>query len=1151
MMYSKIFLFHPFLLAISAFTLAVLVAPRATAENLGESVVTAAFGVAEDRETGEGPYVYLSWWPMPDSAWQPEHYAVYYKEGEPDDADSFQLAAQTAAQTDPLTVEYSLARAEEIGEDLDELRNNVEGLFDRLVPSEGLRLAEKISLIVEVAEADPETAETLTFLSRRSPAMAMAAGVSFIHEIPSGQTRTYEIRQCPGGSAEPEDCNVVVGRVVVQGGEVKPLPAPGQPVEIPYVAPEDDSDLGDPRENLNVRLRWATPPELSRRSLLQFGYDLYRVDYDLAVQNNWDSDSPDREEFLGELENQQGMARVNELPIITEQEFTEEDVANLTDDPDNFFVTDDNNRYKDEGVPFNDGDQFYYFVAARDALGRPGKISEGTPVVICHRIPPQAPRRVEVENHYTYEEDTDTQRQVFRVSWDEAEPRDDGPEIEEYWIYRWDTSDEHLQFDALPFNELPIGSLTGGRVATVSADSTEYIDNTGEHPFLSYSREGDLSTPPEIEAEHANRTFWYTVRAVDASACGGNFSGNSAPAYGVLRERFGPDTPDGGVSGNCREITLEPVDADLRPGDGPYNDSLVYLELEVRRGDQDIEWAEFYIEPFGADKRSYLGRHYFEGEEVILSVSKRLRKEFLAEAGRDNLLLARTGNDEGDKSDFAPTVRVVNEVSFDEGQPFVQFRAFYTEMDDEVDCGTHDPTPSLPGSGEVTPIEVNFNLTPQTEEWKLYRRIDGGSLSLIRQGIDSYDEVSEISFSDYELPAAGGRICYYAQLFDRHGNPSAFRRLGCLQADPRTELPQPMLSPLSPIGEDPENGGAKIEWFAAPAGVERFELWIRSDEGVTENDLADELRMNLPPEPLNTPLFTLRPVDTEEGTEFYRSYLTGRVGANFSTDEGPEHVVHWTENFSSGTEYHVRVRALDPNGNAGPWSNEETFIWTPEVDFSDPFDPEDCVVPWPIRGTPGVDGDFAVEEPEGTFSASLKAVINPTNPANQDQVAYSGGAVRVGFVDFGFAEFEVPDQYDRIDPDEEEGFFLMPRETETADIDDAFYERRNGETLTNFMLYRYQVPSDFWPEVSGDVYQVSPLIEGIAHTEVDIEGEDAFAVHDPYIMLIPIDGTNRRVFDVYVKDTQPIQQEASYRYLLVRFGDDDEIAQVIPLDTND
>lgn len=1153
MHFSK-FISSAFYHSLFAAALASTLAPApATAQATDDALVTAALGVPADEETYKQPAVYLAWWPTGESLWSPERYALYSKQGAPGDPGSYELAAVIQPRVDELSVAHLLGRAERLGTDPTALSDNIDGLFDNILPTSGMGLAEKLAAIVQVAQVDTESAENLSILARRHPAVALAAGTAFVEPINKGEVRTYEIRRCPDGAA-PEACTEVAGRVTVEGGQVRHLPAPGQPIEVPFV---DEDGNPDPRGNLNVPLRWASPDGLRERAFIRFGYDLFRVDADLALDAGWDESAPAREKFFSLRDDRPGdIVRVNDLPILPDEDLSENAAADTDADPETYFTIDDNRRYEEGGAPFNDGDRFVYIVAARDLLGRPGELSVGTPVTICHRLPPQAPRGVEVDNHYEWDESADTQTQVFRISWDEAEPREDGPEIAGYWIYRWASMDQLQANQGLPFVTLPSDQMTGGRIATVSAGQTEYIDDSATHPFITYSRGGDLENAPVVDQGEAGKTYWYTVRAIDASACKGNISGNSAPAYGVLRDRIGPEDPTGDVWGDCVEALISFDSAALEGSDEPFNDELVYLALEATRLDADVAWVEYYTEPLD-DERAFLGRFEF-GEANMLTETLTIRKDRLAENEAQDLakVYARVGTSDGETSGFA-------EASFNGDltpstktpDQFVQRRSFTAAVDrEEVDCSDrHDPVDPNDPDGATIPVNIRADLTPGTAEWKLYRRVDSGPLTLIDQGTDSFEDNSSFNLQDVNLPLNGGRICYFLQVFDRHGNPSAMSRIGCLTTRPRTPPPAPMLSPITPLGESPESGGARLTWFAPPEGIERFELRIRSAEsGVPATDISELARPLTPPDPLDLDLFSLRE-DLDEPGRVARAYITGRVGANFG--EGPDFQLDWNRNFEPGAEYFVRVRAIGPEDIKGPWSNLESFVWSPATDFPDPFDPVDCVVPWPVRGTPAVEGDFPVDtaRPEG-IALGLKAAIKPQDP--NGNVVYNGGAVRVGLVRTGELDVNPPSNWDRLPGNDESGIFQLPRnskleekeEEENPGIRKAFYQRSNGDPLLDFALYRYEVPTDEWPEVSGDVYQVSPLIEGIAASEIDFQGQPAYAIHDPHVFIVPVE-SGAPEFHLWVKDTQPVVLGASYRYLVVRFDEGGEIAQVIPLPT--
>ena len=71
--------------------------------------------------------------------------------------------------------------------------------------------------------------------------------------------------------------------------------------------------------------------------------------------------------------------------------------ADLTD-RDTIFTHDDNAPPED---PFESGEDFYYYVSARDIAGHPGPVAGGTYVIYCDRIPPPVPTIESIENVFT------------------------------------------------------------------------------------------------------------------------------------------------------------------------------------------------------------------------------------------------------------------------------------------------------------------------------------------------------------------------------------------------------------------------------------------------------------------------------------------------------------------------------------------------------------------------------------------------------------------------------------------------------------------------------------------------------------------------------------------------------------------------------
>src|SRR5690606_4956762 len=84
--------------------------------------------------------------------------------------------------------------------------------------------------------------------------------------------------------------------------------------------------------------------------------------------------------------------------------------------------------------------------------------------------------------------------------------------------------------------------------------------------------------------------------------------------------------------------------------------------------------------------------------------------------------------------------------------------------------------------------------------------------------------------------------------------------------------------------------------------------------------------------------------------------------------------------------------------------------------------------------------------------------------------------------------------------------------------------------LAPFILYRTQLPSTEYPEVPGDVYQVSPLMELIAWGSIT----NGYSIYDPYIYIKDPVGASATPADpayMYLMDTQPGVGRSVYRYL--------------------
>jgi hypothetical protein len=186
-------------------------------------------------------------------------------------------------------------------------------------------------------------------------------------------------------------------------------------------------------------------------------------------------------------------------------------------------------------------------------------------------------------------------------------------------------------------------------------------------------------------------------------------------------------------------------------------------------------------------------------------------------------------------------------------------------------------------------------------------------------------------------------------------------------------------------------------------------------------------------------------------------------------------------------------------------------VWTP----SNAPSPH---VPWPARPLPSTNANFL----------ALAFYLSPTNTSAALKTGSpSGLSVLVGSANVG-REFNVPlkEIYGPVNPN--------------AMLETNVF----GDAIFPCALYRYQMPNANFPTVSGDVIQVSPLMETIAYQQTSIPGQTTNTfIQDPFVAM---SGSYPYVF-LWLRDTQPQISGASYKYILVRFDPvTHEIDQLIP-----
>ena len=1109
-------------------------------------------------------WAYVLWQASSDGLVIGKKFSVNSKPGLPADPLDYERQGIAVVQTDPQSIGILLQRGELLGDDLAHLADRIDQLFVGVVPVGDISLAEKLSIVIRGSLGDLNRFQNLVMLGRLHPSVNLCIGYAFAVRIPDVGPTTFEIRDYD--LTHDRDIGVV-GRVSLDPSVPVILPAPGKPVEVP------EYPAGSAKGDLNVKLRWATSPPLRRLALLNYGFNVFRMAKAFAEDQGYHLSPPTATTMTQLVQTQEAVHQVNNLPILKSKDFTILDVADFVADTETVFVADDNERYKDGGVAFENGSQYYYFVAGRDVLGRMGAVSDALLVTICDRLPPDSPRRLQVVNDYSF--DGVGNKQVLKVSW-EQHGNPDQDTVVAYYVYRWSSPSE-VQVNGSD----PLVNQIAGPIAPAPGKRLSYVD--------------DGVGSPQSPADYG-KTYWYTVRTVDDGACdGGNYSAHSAPAFGVLRDRAGPAGPTGGVFVICCEPEAKGLDAvDVEDPNGKeQRDDLAYYQLACRRLDQRIQWAEFYA--FNTTSPdNFLGRiAYLPGKSTVDMMWTASREKLVG----DIPFYCRVGSKDGKVSGFAlvqtlraPKFSTLRRVLF-EGFTDCRRVPFFRDpqtIDPNTDiagttpgirgkfpCRGHYPNPpDAIGSPNDQGIEVVVQLTPGTREFKLYRRVDFGPLTLIAQGEADYDDVMQISYEDSNMPSNSGVVCYYGQLFDENGNTSPLTLLSdCVPVIQPTAIP--MLLPLESVGteNDPQ---MRIRWFCPPYGIERFEVSVANHLEMVANEISDALSTQT----VASPQTKTYSIDGEDLEQSFALFHTPLVGPGF----GNGAIFEVTVNIALGQEYVVMVGAVDKAGEVNPDSNAETFTW----EASDPGVGPD--VPWPARPLPSLNlfhprmaavrlhdsvysgvgisiGEFTAKQwiqrddkgtptidsrdQEGNGTASG---ADTQNDNTLDLVRLVPNLDLAANVDSSRGRFgEVNEVFDHVSgillpsasQELAESFSLRPKIVPYT----LLYQNTEGEIIFPVVLYRTQVPNELYPTVSGDVIQVSPLMEEIAFDwVVDPVFGDVTEVRDPFLVATPPINFGNEILPgfIFLKDTQPVVEGARYLYLLVRFGDDGEIKEIVP-----
>jgi hypothetical protein len=913
-------------------------------------------GVTFYNPASKKHFAYLRWQSEDPERLRSQAAAAFAKAGPPAGPGVFSQAATLVLQKNPQAIDTLINAFPRRFFDPDEFEEIIIGMFGDLVPSATLTLGEKVAFLTHAAEDDPDVFSRLLIFSYAHPVMAICLGTAAVVQMPANEA-TFELRAQPNATNLPGVAfSEVIGRLTLNVNQPLALPAPPAPIHLPDLAPTG---------HLNAKLRWEDNDALRRATPFTFGYDLYRINRAFAEARGYPTNPPSPNTLATLLvSHRTQVSRVNSAALLR------------VDGPETTpFYTDDNGAALGQGLPFINGQQVYYFVAVRDLLGQPGPLSPGTLVTFCDRMPPESPRRVEVTNARVRIPAAAPPTTRLKIAWKaHASAATDAPAG--YRIYRWESVQE--------LNTTHDPALIATHLVS---PLIPHIAGRTDYDWL------DTSPTAPTPLADTGRTVWYTVKAVQNTACGLLESGDSAPGWGVIRDFAGPAPGSAAIilANSKLEIHLtELPNLDLTPAlDALFQGrtgNVSLLRISAVRDDPAIRgfaWGLTRPRPGGEDQYVTLRSGVFADGSDTLDFYQRIPINFFA--APDTYLWFRTVDIAGRTAylrspivDFQADNPRIKNVRVDLSiQTETETVTLGTAQDDWV----HQPvTPGVPG---INPLRLFATVPSDAREYKLYKRYNGGPRLLVQQkaGVAAPGSIEEME--DLTFPPLGGEVCYFIQWFDQHGNPSPLAELGCLTLGAKNPMPVPVLkTPVAAGTAEPPR--VTLSWFCPPEGVERFRVYIGDSatpvsetappaSGAVGSATASIRTTTLAGTTLPSIELITTPGTYRDGVT-YTSLDTGRVGADFGNPATPGQF-ELTLDCPLGRTLHYYVESVSAAGNTSAPSNIVPFEWTAPA----PVAP--AHVPWPARSLPPVDPGFL-------------PLISATLLAEPDR--FTGGAIRIG-----------------------------------------------------------------------------------------------------------------------------------------------------------
>lgn len=427
--------------------------------------------------------------------------------------------------------------------------------------------------------------------------------------------------------------------------------------------------------------------------------------------------------------------------------------------------------------------------------------------------------------------DTAGAAQFFQLSWRQnpvLAGSGDGASTTSYELFRGDDLTYHERANYGQFN------LDADPIDPAKPDAIKRIAVVADPAQVPAAMLGHADrSVPAVDANFG-RTWWFAIRAVHQGppGCGNAVSVLSPPVFTALRQRVAPLAPNANQvvpqNLNCLrvacmvaapasdEVSATPLDASVAHYRVRCTRRNGIASAQIRVTDLSTVPGVEIIPPTLVEFPEGAAFVEFDFARPLETINNKLAVECQGVAFDGTLSRWDVSRAKGvaTANHFVLHQFLVGAIAESERLALRDDLLWATLTNDpqagESPCAPERLLTVSPDSGLILPVSFRVTFTPRSEEFRLYRRVNDGPLSLVSQGLRVPVTNATVEVSDKTPPTTCCTLSYYVQLLDADANASPLALV--LTKNSRAETARALAPAATRRGPEPRR--------AQPAGRE-------------------------------------------------------------------------------------------------------------------------------------------------------------------------------------------------------------------------------------------------------------------------------------------------------------------------------------------